>query len=147
MFSTESTFRSPKHHENGAICKQSSTSSTTLPIMWSGFPKFPRMLQKLGCCESAPECAVGSERLIYICDRSWGMHSILSQCSIVPGPWLHFGHKFGKSPRCQMNSHLFSCCVVYKMLWCMILCMCWLVGYSLPLVQVVLLIQSCCCYE
>ena len=27
MFSTESTFRSPKHHENGAICKQTSTSS------------------------------------------------------------------------------------------------------------------------
>ena len=59
-------FKSPKDHQNGAIYKQSPTSSTTLPIMWSGFSEFPRMLQKLGRCESAPECAVGSEKLIYI---------------------------------------------------------------------------------
>ena len=53
----------PKHHENGTICKQASTSPNTSLIMWLGFPGFPIMLLKLGCCESTPECTVRSERL------------------------------------------------------------------------------------
>ena len=39
-----STFRTPKYHENGAICKEASTSPTTSWTMWSRFPVFSRML-------------------------------------------------------------------------------------------------------
>lgn len=41
-------------------------SPITSLIMWLGFPGFPRMLLRQGCCESAPECVIWNSRLSVI---------------------------------------------------------------------------------
>jgi len=64
--------------------------------------------------------------------------------TVETSPWVCFDHKYGKIASLPVSRIAIYSVVVLFMLWCMILCMCWLVGYPLPLV---LFIQSCCCYE